>query len=174
MSEQQADNNYMAMLNNPYINPEPSPGKNALEKQNTKLKPCHFPETHKAQNILAAATKETYLVSESDEPLEWINTKIEQDSLPSSESELIELGLIEKEDVGKLKIQPLTDSLLFNKEEYKHIVAACKKAVDSSEWKVYRVENKQGTTTVVFVLSIAQGSNGQKALVGLKSLLVQT
>ncbi|KAI8353350.1 hypothetical protein BD560DRAFT_408316 [Blakeslea trispora] len=174
MSEQQADSNYMAMLNNPYINPPSSADNSVSEKQNTKLKPCHFSETRKAQNVLTAATKETYLMSESDEPFEWINTETKQDSLPSSEKELIELGLIEEEDFGNLKIQPLADCPLFNREEYKHVIAACEKAVDSSEWKVYRVKNKQETTTIVLVLSIVKGTDGQKALVGLKSLLVQT
>ncbi|KAI8075933.1 uncharacterized protein B0P05DRAFT_547008 [Gilbertella persicaria] len=173
MSEDQADKNYMSMLNNPYINPSSSSGEAVAKKQDIRLKPCHFPAVQEVQNILTNATKDTFLISESDEPFEWINIEIKQTDLPTTEKELVTLGLIQKE-TGNFKIEPLSDCSLLKQQDYKHIISACEKAVTDNDWKVYRVKNEQGTTTTILVLSIVQGSNNTHALVGLKSLLVQT
>ncbi|KAI8645532.1 hypothetical protein BD408DRAFT_411588 [Parasitella parasitica] len=175
MSGSTGDESYMAMLNNPVINPGPSTNTNLEQEQkaNTNIKPCVFPAVEEAKNLLTKATENICLSSESDEAFEWINTEIKQENLPTTKKELAQLGLISHESLtGSLTIKSLQEFLY--EDNYKGIVAAFQtiqneKACDS---KVYLLGER---SVIVLILCIVQDKqSSKKAIVGLKSLLVQT
>ncbi|KAI7890222.1 uncharacterized protein EV154DRAFT_511915 [Mucor mucedo] len=163
MSEE-ADNSYMAMLNNPVINPGPAEIK-PLEKPkvNSRLKPSSGPMVQEAKTRLTSISKDVYLSSESDEPFEWINTTTEKKELPKTVDELIGLGLVDEEEEGsQVRFKTLEEFL--KGEEYKEILSAFK---ELGGGQVYLVGEESIT---VLILSLVQ----ENAIVGLKSLLVQT
>ncbi|KAG2195287.1 hypothetical protein INT47_005062 [Mucor saturninus] len=163
MSEE-ADNSYMAMLNNPVINPGPAAPK-PLEKAkvNSRLKPSSGPMVQEAKTRLTSISKDVYLSSESDEPFEWINTTTENKELPKTVDELIALGLVDEEEQGsQVRFKTLEEFL--KGEEYKEILSAFE---ELGGGQVYLVGEESIT---VLILSLV----GENAIVGLKSLLVQT
>lgn len=167
MSE--GDNSYMAMLNNPVINPGPAAPNVTAKKENTRLKPSSIPLVQKAKTKLISVTKDLYLSSESDEPFEWINTSTDHQELPNTVAELVELGLVdEEEQVGNLKIKSLEE--FFKQNEYKEIIKAFKE-IQQGDSKVYLLGEESITVLILCIIQDKQSSN---AIVGLKSLLVQT
>lgn len=163
MSEE-ADNSYMAMLNNPVINPGPAGLNVNAKKENTRLKASSTPLVQEVKAKLTSVTKNLYLSSESDEPFKWINTVTDHPELPKTVEELFELGLIDEEEEGALKIKTLEEFL--KQDEYQDIIKAFKQ-VEQGESKVYLVGEESITVLILCVIQ-------DKQIVGLKSLLVQT
>ncbi|CAO0799617.1 unnamed protein product [Mucor circinelloides] len=173
MSASEGDNSFMAMLNNPVINPGPSSNSVPQKKVATESKPCAFAAVEKAKDLLTTASEDVYLTSESDEPFEWINTSTEKDHLPTTAEELVKLGLIPEELVGEeFKIKSVDQFL--EKDDYKDVVAAFNEIQkeDSSESKVYLLGDVSITVLILCIVHDKQSS--KKAIVGLKSLLVQS
>ena len=173
MSASEGDNSFMAMLNNPVINPGPSSKPVPQKKVATEPKPCAFAAVEKAKGLLTTASEDVYLTSESDEPFEWINTSTEKDHLPTTAEELVKLGIIPEELVGEeFKIKSVDQFL--EKDDYKDIVAAFNEIQkeDSSESKVYLLGDVSITVLILCIVHDKQSS--KKAIVGLKSLLVQS
>ncbi|KAI8076192.1 hypothetical protein BDF21DRAFT_422782 [Thamnidium elegans] len=171
MSQSEDGNNsFMAMLNNPVINPGPSDIKAAEEKiRNTRIKPSSIPQVQEVKNKLTSVTKDLYLSSESDEPFEWINTSTNHDSLPTTAKELVQLGLIE--EIEELKIQSLQD--FFQDNQYEEILKAFKEIeTTNGNSKVYLLGEEAITVLILCIIKDKQSS--EYAIVGLKSLLVQT
>ncbi|CEP14825.1 hypothetical protein [Parasitella parasitica] len=171
MSGSTDDESYMNMINNPNINPGPSTMK-PLQKANIDPKPCVFPAVEEAKRLLTRASKDVYLSSETDEGFEWINTETNQEHLPTTEEELVQFGLINEQDLtGSLAILSMQEFL--SEGRYKDIVAAFqtiqKEAEDS---KAYLVGERSVTVLLLCIVQDKQSS--KKAIVGLKSLQVQT
>ncbi|EIE78340.1 hypothetical protein G6F46_002592 [Rhizopus delemar] len=164
------DDSYMAMINNPVINPPRTEKQPSPLKQNTKLKPASFPPVQQAQDLLTSATQDVYLSSESDEPFEWINTITERNSLPITIDDLEVLGLLNGNESNQLKIKSVREVL--QKEEYQNIVKALEKLgeLTQQESKVYLVGEYSITVLILSIIHYEQ----QTAIVGLKSLLIQT
>ncbi|KAG1056483.1 hypothetical protein G6F43_001630 [Rhizopus delemar] len=164
------DDSYMAMINNPVINPPRTEKQPSPLKQNTKLKPASFPPVQQAQDLLTSATQDVYLSSESDEPFEWINTITERNSLPTTIDDLEVLGLLNGNESNQLKIKSVREVL--QKEEYQNIVKALEKLgeLTQQESKVYLVGEYSITVLILSIIHYEQ----QTAIVGLKSLLIQT
>lgn len=160
----------MAMINNPVINPPRTEKQPSPLKQNTKLKPASFPPVQQAQDLLTSATQDVYLSSESDEPFEWINTITERNSLPTTIDDLEVLGLLNGNESNHLKIKSVREVL--QKEEYQNIVKALEKLgeLTQQESKVYLVGEYSITVLILSIIHYEQ----QTAIVGLKSLLIQT
>lgn len=160
----------MAMINNPVINPPRTEKQPSPLKQNTKLKPASFPPVQQAQDLLTSATQDVYLSSESDEPFEWINTITERNSLPITIDDLEVLGLLNGNESNQLKIKSVREVL--QKEEYQNIVKALEKLgeLTQQESKVYLVGEYSITVLILSIIHYEQ----QTAIVGLKSLLIQT
>lgn len=160
----------MAMINNPVINPPRTEKQPSPLKQNTKLKPASFPPVQQAQDLLTSATQDVYLSSESDEPFEWINTITERNSLPTTIDDLEVLGLLNGNESNQLKIKSVREVL--QKEEYQNIVKALEKLgeLTQQESKVYLVGEYSITVLILSIIHYEQ----QTAIVGLKSLLIQT
>lgn len=182
MSKSEGDKSFMAMLNNPTINPGPPTKTVSEEIANTGLRPCVFPAVEEAKELLSNATKDVYLSSESDEAFEWINTSTEHDHLPTTEKELAQLGLIDEEIIGgEFKIKSVQE-FLGDDDEYKNIVTAFQqiqkeqqKHEENSKGddsKVYLLGEESVTVLILCIVQDKQSS--KKAIVGLKSLLVQT
>lgn len=164
----------MAMLNNPVINPGPSTHTVSVKTEtNPRLKPCDFPAVEQAKQLLTSASKDTYLQSESDEAFEWINTSTDDNHLPDSEKELVQLGLLDQETGAQLKMKTIKEFLC--KEDYKDIAGAfekIQKELQANDNKVYLIGEE---SIIVLILCIVQDKQSTKhAIVGLKSLLVQT
>ena len=142
----------------------------ASHKQNTKLKPASFPPVQQAQDLLTSATQDVYLSSESDEPFEWINTITERNSLPTTIDDLEALGLLNGNESNRLKIKSVREFL--QKEEYQNIVKALEKLGELTQQgsKVYLVGEYSITVLILCIIHYEQ----QTAIVGLKSLLIQT
>ncbi|CAO3608922.1 unnamed protein product [Mucor fragilis] len=173
MSASEGDNSFMAMLNNPVINPGPAKKSAPAKKAATGPKPSVFPAVKKAQDLLTTSSSDVYLASESDEPFEWINTGTENAQLPTTAKELLQLNLIPEELAGEeLKIKSLDEFL--NKDDYKDIVAAFKEIQKGSggDSKVYLIGDVSITVLILCIVQDEQSS--KKAIVGLKSLLVQS
>jgi hypothetical protein len=170
---QESDDSFKAMLNNSTINPGPPAPQVAKSNnnENSCLKPSSLPKVQEAKNKLTEVTKDVYLLSESDEPFEWINTITEKDSLPTTVKELVQLGLVEKEEEHeKLKTKSLEEFL--QDKEYQPIIKAFQEIQPSGESKVYLLGEEESVT--VLILSIIHDSTKESVIVGLKSLLVQT
>ncbi|KAK4509170.1 uncharacterized protein ATC70_007520 [Mucor velutinosus] len=173
MSASEGDNSYMAMLNNPAINPGPPKETAPTKKAATGPKPSVFSAVEKAKDLLTTASGDVYLTSESDEPFEWINADIKKAQLPITAEELHQLKLIPKELVGEeLKIKSIDEFL--KEDDYKNIVAAFKEIQkeSSDESKVYLLGDVSITVLILCIVQDKQSS--KKAIVGLKSLLVQS
>ncbi|GAN01611.1 hypothetical protein MAM1_0009c01045 [Mucor ambiguus] len=173
MSASEGDNSFMAMLNNPVINPGPPKKSVSVKESATEPKPSVFPAVEKAKDLLTTASGDVYLASESDEPFEWINTGIEKAQLPTTAKELHQLKLIPEELVGEeFKIKSVDEFL--EKDNYKDIVAAFKEVQkeSSGESKVYLLGDVSITVLILCIVQDKQSS--KKAIVGLKSLLVQS
>lgn len=170
---QSSDDSYMAMLNNPTINPGPAaPSLPKETSENSRLKSSSLQCVQEAKDKLVKASKDVYLASESDEKFEWVNTTTKSNKLPSTIKELVQLGFIEEEDENQeLKITTIDDIL--NDEEYQDIVKAFGEiSGKSDDSKVYLIGELEIT---VLILCIVQDSQSKEAaIVGLKSKLVQT
>jgi len=97
----------------------------------------------------------------------------EKDHLPTTAEELVKLGLIPEELVGEeFKIKSVDQFL--EKDDYKDVVAAFNEIQkeDSSESKVYLLGDVSITVLILCIVHDKQSS--KKAIVGLKSLLVQS
>lgn len=167
---EEADNSFMAMLNNPVINPGPSSTQAVKEKRvNTRIKPSSIPQVQDVKNKLTSVTKDVYLSSESDEAFEWINTRTNHDSLPTTAEELVQLGLID--NVEQLKTQSVEE--FFQSNQYEKILKAFKEIESTGDdSKVYLLG--EGSVTVLILCIIKDKQSSEFAIVGLKSLLVQT
>lgn len=159
MSESEGDKSYMSMLNNPFINSVPE--QKQEQKINNKLKSCTVPQEVKA--TLISASQDKYLVSESDEPFEWVNTASPFDHLPKNTKELMELGFVEDVDTP-IKIKSL-DAFFSENQGLESIFDAFKKLQGESQ--VYLIGEPESRTVLILC-------HVESALVGLKSLLVQT
>ncbi|KAG1451455.1 hypothetical protein G6F56_008080 [Rhizopus delemar] len=162
-------NSYLDMLNNPTINPPQKEQDKNLEKEQ-KLKPASFPPAQQAQDLLTAASRDVFLVSESDEPFEFINTLTDRDTLPTNLKELEELGLLNGGEEDRLRIKSVPEFL--RQDEYKEIVKALEKLGELTEQggKVYLV----GDISITVLILILIRYEDKSAIVGLKSLLVQS
>lgn len=170
---QESDNSYKAMLNNSTINPGPAPPQTSKPKENTRLKISSLPQVQEAKKKLTSCTEDVFLSSESDEPFDWINTCTESDSLPTTVKELVQLGLIEKEEENApLKTKTLEEFL--QDEEYQPIVKAFKEIEMGHDSKVYLLGEESVTVLILCIVHDKQSSSKESAIVGLKSLLVQT
>jgi hypothetical protein len=171
---EQGDKSFMDMLNNPFINPgQPARTTATKTENNPRLKPCDYPAVEQAKQLLTTATKDTYLQSESDEAFEWINTSTNDNHLPGSEKELVQLGLLDQETGAPLKMKTIQEFL--SNDDYKGIVAAFEKInkeLQSNDSKVYLVGEESITVLILCIIQDKQSS--KHAIVGLKSLLVQT
>lgn len=168
---EEGDNSFMAMLNNPVINPGPVVATSTSKKtEGTRLKPCSFPAVQDAEKKLTSATKDVYLSSESDEPFQLVNTSTDKDTLPTTVKELVQLGLIdEEEEQGQLKIKSMQEFL--QEDQYEKIIKAFKEIEPKSDdSKVYLLGEESVTVLILCIVKDKQGT----AIVGLKSLLVQT
>lgn len=165
------NDSYMAMLNNQTINP-PSHKKESTSntKQGKKLKPASFPPVQQAHDLLITASRGIHLVSESDEPFEFINTVTERDTLPTTVKDLKDIGLIDPEADETLEIKSVQEFL--QREEYQGIVKALEKLGELTQQggKVYLVGERSITVLILSLVRYEQ----QCAIIGLKSLLVQT
>ncbi|KAI9475772.1 MAG: hypothetical protein EXX96DRAFT_574573 [Benjaminiella poitrasii] len=185
MSESEAaSKSFMAMLNNPIINPGPQIAKPTSEDE-PHIKSCPFVEVDEAKELLTKASKDVYLHTESDEGFEWINVPTTDNLLPSSVNELSELGLLNAKEAETNEMKTLSLEEFFDRycqEEdddgrYKKIVSAFKKIQEeqgqkSEDSKVFLVGERAIT---VLILCIVQDKPASKAaVIGLKSLLVQT
>jgi hypothetical protein len=171
---EQADKSFMAMLNNSVINPGPPTNTSSTKTENnSRLKPCDFPTVQQAKQLLTTATKDTYLQSESDEPFEWINTSTNDNRLPSTEKELVQLGLLYQETGEKFNVKTIQEFLC--NDDYKDIVAAfekIQKELACGDSKVYLIGEEAITVLILCIIQDEQSS--KHAIIGLKSLLVQT
>lgn len=166
MSEE-ADKSYMAMLNNPVINPGPAVPKITEAKVNPRLKPSSLAIVQEAKTKLTSVSKDVFLQSESDEPFEWINTSTDRKELPTTVNELIELGLLDEEEKGNdLRFKSLQE--FFKQEEYSEILSAFQQLGGA---KVYLIGESSVT---VLILCLVHDKEASNAIIGLKSLLVQT
>ncbi|CAO3692315.1 unnamed protein product [Rhizopus stolonifer] len=162
-------NSYLDMLNNPTINPSRKEQDKNPEKEQ-KLTPASFPPAQQAQDLLTAASRDVYLVSESDEPFEFINTLTDRDTLPTNLKELEELGLLNGGEEDRLRIKSVPEFL--RQDEYKEIVKALETLGKLTEQggKVYLVGDISITVLILTLIRY----EGKSAIVGLKSLLVQS
>ncbi|KAI8977207.1 hypothetical protein BDF20DRAFT_873548 [Mycotypha africana] len=194
LSSDEADKSFMSMLTNPIINPGPqqqqqlqqptktnqmsSTGPEALSKSSDES--GHYSKlVRHSKELLTQSAKDKYLTSESDEPFEWIYaTPIDDNmkSLPTSEEELMEMGLINMSTKEHgFKTKTLDDFFQHNKEDYKEIIEAfneLKNQYDAEETKVYLIGEM--SIQVLILSLIKDQETSKKAIVGLKSLLVQT
>lgn len=174
MSElQSTDESYMAMLNNPIINPGPAvPTLSKETDDNSRLTPSSLQCVQEAKDKLVKASKDVYLASESDEAFEWVNTTTKDNKLPSTIKELVQLGFVKKEDeTEEFKITTLKDIL--NDEEYQDIVKAFEEiSKKSDDSKVYLIGELD--ITVLILCIVQDNQTNEAAIVGLKSKLIQT
>ncbi|KAI8089514.1 uncharacterized protein BX664DRAFT_135521 [Halteromyces radiatus] len=179
------DNNYLAMLNNPVINPPVQ--QQPLQPSLQSTAPCItlFPAAQQCQDKLQ--TNDLYLVSETDAP--WLNVAVpwSSDSLPSQRSELEQAGLLvrnthvdrfDEDDDEENGFRIKTVDAFFEplikpgpqSKEYNRLLQQIKDVFENNV-KVYLVGNRVIT---VLILGLVQDESEQKALVGLQSELVQT
>ncbi|CAO3614782.1 unnamed protein product [Cunninghamella echinulata] len=179
-----ADNSYLSMLNNPYINPPPPQQQQKAEKTvtNTNTEPV-FKTAEKAGKELLDSCKDLYLISETDASWQSIQkslTSDDDDDLPNTLDELISIGLIDKEQKNEpFKIKTLNaffdpmmdkqDDPYQQADQYSQLYQQCK-SILGNDAKVYLVGS---TTILVLILGLVK-ENGQKAFIGLQSELVQT
>ncbi|KAI9306424.1 hypothetical protein BJ944DRAFT_263593 [Cunninghamella echinulata] len=182
-----ADDSYLSMLNNPYINPPPPQQQQKEEKTVTKAnREPVFKTAEKAGKELLDSCKDLYLISETDASWQSIQkpwtslTKGDDDELPNTLDELISIGLVDKEQINEpFKIKSLNaffDPMMDKQDDpyqqadrYCQLYQQCK-SILGNDAKVYLVGS---TTILVLILGLVK-ENDQKALIGLQSELVQT
>ncbi|KAG0178470.1 hypothetical protein DFQ28_008377 [Apophysomyces sp. BC1034] len=181
MDNQNNDNaSYLAMLNNPTINPPAKPPKKDSPKQGVQLASATFSAAMVAQQSLKDMSSDLDLVSETDAPFESLNIAWDKTALPTAE-ELINLGLVEEDGDREVKtvaafFEPFTTE---ENDPYKQAAgfrALLQKFEElfsdaEQDAKVYLIGD---ITITVLILGIIRGDNGKHALVGLKSMLVET
>ena len=180
------DSDYMAMLNNPTINPGP---KHQQEQQSISSSKSldtatSFDTLTSTCNTVKDVSKDLMLVSESDEPFEWVSADWEKADLPTAQ-EIINLGWVDQNasTLSSCKTKTLdqffepmmdeTNDPYKQAKNFQSLYKTFKEAFNNNNGQVYLFG--QGSITVL-VLGIinASGSGRGRALAGLRSLLVQT
>lgn len=173
----EGDQAYLAMLNNKTINPPPREEQPQEESRASKLA-TPFPALTTAEQNVTSAIKDVYLVSESDEPFEWITAPWTSDKLPTA-AELTELGLVDKASLGRIQTSTLEE--FFKKrvaaddpygmaDKYRVLWDRLSDTFGKECSKVYFIG--ETSITVLIVGIITDGND--RALAGLRSLLVET
>ncbi|KAI9277135.1 hypothetical protein BDA99DRAFT_494964 [Phascolomyces articulosus] len=177
------DSDYMAMLNNSTINPGPKQEQTPSLATTSQLNTATPNETlTSAFQAIMNVSNDLVLVSESDEPFEWISADWAQDKLPVTAQEIIQLGWVDPSvdspSTFKTKtlnqfFDPLVDEKNDPYNQAKGFQKMYKLFKDAfSDAQVYFIG--EGSINV-FVLGIINAtSGGKRALAGLRSLLVQT
>ncbi|KAI7905884.1 uncharacterized protein BX663DRAFT_428667 [Cokeromyces recurvatus] len=179
---EEAHKSFMSMLNNPIINPGPPQLPKSTSEGEPRIKPCPFVEVEEAKELLTKASEDVYLHTESDEGFRWIDAPTTDNLLPSSVNELVEYGLLnvkeaESNVLKTLSLQEFFDTYGHNNDDYNNIIQGFKKIQEeqgrkSEDSKVFLIGERAIT---VLILCIVQDKPGAKAaIIGLKSLLVQT
>ncbi|CAO3621979.1 unnamed protein product [Cunninghamella blakesleeana] len=180
-----ADNPYLAMLNNPFINPPPTSRQQQQQKPPTKIEPV-FEIAEKAGKELLSSSKDLYLISETDASWQSIQKPWTKNELPNTLGELISIGFIDdelKEEPFKIKtlneffdpMMDLENDPYQQAKQYIHLYQQCK-SILGNDAKVYLVGS---TTIVVLILGLLlnnddNNNKNQNAIIGLQSELVQT
>ncbi|KAI9023033.1 hypothetical protein CLU79DRAFT_750048 [Phycomyces nitens] len=174
------DSSYLAMLNNPVINP-PSNSEaeaNAQEPTLVAAPLATFETAITAQNELSNVSKNLALISETDAEFQTVNVAWKATELPTPD-QLVELGLVADSSPCKTKtldefFSPRTG------ENDPYGQAADFRSLETKLVELYGGKDKGKVyyigeyTITVLILGILKGENGSNALVGLRSLLVQT
>ncbi|KAI8144890.1 hypothetical protein BJV82DRAFT_606598 [Fennellomyces sp. T-0311] len=173
------DDSYMAMLNSNIINPgrqpTPAPKKPLPASLNTATP---FPALMEAYHAITEISKSVSLVSESDEPFEWITADWSAKELPSAE-QMVELGFADTSTPCRTKglaefFGPMiTDDDPYGQaESLRTLHKRLEEAYGDKPRKVYLVGEREITVLVVGIVD--QTDNHAQAIAGLRSLLVQT
>lgn len=174
-----ADDNYLSMLNNPVINPpRQQPQQSETQHVAAQLSPS-FPAVQQCQQDLQSSARDLILVSETDAEWQNVSAPWSSDTLPSSRQDLDRAGLLirnsnfdqyERDEEHGFQVQSVADFLERQGKDYDNLLKKLKKWF-GEQVKVYFVGNR---VTTVLILGLVKGDDGQKALVGLQSELVQT
>ena len=177
MEKEDAD--YLAMLNNKTINPPPS--EQQENKQQTishaRESATQFPALMAARDQITVRSKDLSLVSETDAPFEWVSADWNSNTMPSVQ-QLVELGWIDESTTEKTKsLEEFFDKLIKGGDPYgqadrfQSLYEAIQHVFEGQETKVYLLGEQSIT---VLILGIISTNDGEKALAGLRSLLVET
>ncbi|KAF7721453.1 hypothetical protein EC973_004677 [Apophysomyces ossiformis] len=180
MDQDNANDSYLAMLNNPKINPPRNPPRTENSQTTPLLASADFSAATSVQQSLKETAGDLMLVSETDAPFESLNIAWDKSTLPTVE-ELIDLGLVEEDGDRDIKsltafFEPLTSKA---NDPYKQasgfraLLEKFKELFGESEdsAKVYLIGE---ITITVLVLGLIRGDDDRNALVGLKSILVES
>ncbi|KAI8338026.1 hypothetical protein BC941DRAFT_424391 [Chlamydoabsidia padenii] len=178
-----ADNSYLSMLNNPVINP---PKKQQQQRTTQHIAAQSttplFPAAQQCYETLQTSAKDLYLISETDAPWNPVAVSWSSSQLPSGQQELEHAGLLirntqleqysNRDQDGGCRIESVNDFInkqSNNKDQYAKLLQQIKSSF--AQAKVYFIGDRVIT---VLVLGLVESDDGQKALVGLQSELVQT
>ncbi|KAI9498342.1 hypothetical protein BDB00DRAFT_783972 [Zychaea mexicana] len=181
MEKEDAD--YLAMLNNKTINPDPR-----QQEQQQSSSPAinvntaePFEALTSACHAITGSSKELSLVSETDAPFEWVSTNWSSDDLPTAQ-DILKLGWADDMNASRSKtldqfFEPMTDENndpYGQAKRYQALHKKLKEVFSDKPAKVYLLGEESVTVLILGIISSKGGSERTRALAGLRSLLVQT
>ncbi|KAI7854221.1 hypothetical protein BDC45DRAFT_508944 [Circinella umbellata] len=180
------DSDYMAMLNNPTINPGPKQQQeqHSISSSKSLDTATSFDTLTSACNNIKNVSKDLILVSESDEPFEWVSADWTKTDLPTAQ-EIINLGWVDQNasTLSSFKtktldqfFEPMMDETndSYNQAKgFQSLYKTFKEAFNDKNGQVYFFGQGSITVLVLGIINASGGGRG-RALAGLRSLLVQT
>ncbi|ORZ06873.1 hypothetical protein BCR42DRAFT_426619 [Absidia repens] len=187
------NNSFLAMLNNPVINPPKQQGSSQQQPSTTHIAQSSaplFPAAQHCQDKLQACTKDLYLISETDAPWQNVLMPWSSNELPDGRQALDDAGLLVRnthidqfeadgDEENDFKVETLgtffdrlmkdNDNNKAQADQYTILLEQIKQLLGDNV-NVYLVGSRVVT---VLILGLVQDS-GMKALVGLQSELVET
>ncbi|KAL0090606.1 hypothetical protein J3Q64DRAFT_1007750 [Phycomyces blakesleeanus] len=176
------DSSYLAMLNNPVINPPANSEPAATQETTTVNAPlATFEAATKAQKELKDASKNLELISETEAEFQSVNVAWGKNTELPTPEQLAQLGLI-SDPAAPCKTKTLDQffSTRTSEESDSYGQAARFRQLEAKLVEVFGGKDKARVyqigeyTITVLILGVINGENGNNALVGLRSLLVQT
>ncbi|KAI7872583.1 nuclease A inhibitor-like protein-domain-containing protein [Spinellus fusiger] len=168
------DESYLALLNNPIINPPPNQSTEVVERRDTKAAEATFKTATSAQQTLKQASQHLVLASETDAEFEAVNIAWNKKELPTAQ-DLVDLGLVPFNTPCKTKSLDAFFSTVIATDSYgqseqlQALQSQCKSLLGDN-CQVYLM----GEITIhVFILGLLLHED-HTALVGLQSLLVHS